>query len=133
MKIYWKEKIKEYLLNSIMKNNSKKLFSILVWKPIVYFYWEKFSEEFMKKRVENNIFLKSLRLKKQNYDIEKHKKYSVYNKEVKHIESNIFDKNIFLYDNKILIIDMEKFELEYIEDKVIYEQYINKFNSLWKK
>jgi len=131
MKIYWKENIKQYLLNSIINNISKELFSILIWKPIVYFYWEDFADKFMKKRVKNNIFLKSLRLNNNIFDIWNHKNYIWYNKVVKHIESNAFNENIFLYDDKILIFDMEKFELEYIEDKVIFKQYIEKFNNLW--
>jgi len=131
MKINWKENIKKYLLNIFEKNNSKKLFSILIWKPIVYYFWEKFAEDFMNNRVEKWIFLKSLRLTKENFDTKIHKNYSWYNKEIKHIESDIFKQNTFLYWTEILEFDMEKFELTIINNQNIYNQKLKIFNKLW--
>ncbi len=131
MEIHWKENIKKYLLASIQNNKSWKLYSVLIWKPIVYYFWEVFAEDFMNLRVENNIFLRSLRVYSKNFDLEKHKDYYWYNKEIKHIESNNFKQSMFLYDSKILIFDMKSETLEFIDNLEEYNKIFEKFNSIW--
>ena len=84
MKIIWKDNMKNYLLKIFNFSEDKKLYSILIWKPIIYYFWEDFADSFMKNRVNKNIYLKSLRVTKNNFDTEKHKNYTWYNKEIKH-------------------------------------------------
>jgi len=131
MRIIWKENIKKFLIEDIDKNKSRKMFSILIWKPIVYYLWDEFADEYMNKRVKNGIFLKSLRLTEKSYDKNNHKNYSWYNKEIKHTDSSAFRKNIFLYDNKVLVFDIDKFEIDITNSKKKFEEYIEKFNTIW--
>jgi len=131
MKISRQQNLEKLLLEVLENNISKELCSILIGKPIVYYFWEEFSEKFMQLRVEKDIFLKSLRLSKENFDSQKHKNYSWYKKEIKHIESNRFNQNIFLYDGKVLIFDMKNMECEYIDDDRQFKSYLERFNNLW--
>jgi len=131
MKVLGQKNIEELLLKVLEDNTSKQLCSILIGKPIVYYFGEDFSEKFMKLRVEKDISLRSLRLTQENFDSQKHKNYSWYNKEIKHIESNRFNQNIFLYDGKVLIFDMKNMECEYIDSEKECWNYLGRFNNLW--
>lgn len=133
MIINWKDNIKNYLLEIFNFSDDKCLYSILIWKPIVYYFWDEFAEDFMKWRVSKNISLKSLRVTKNNFDILKHKNYLWYNKEVKHIESDLFSQNIFLFWLRVFIFDMNKFELVITDDKAKYNYYLNNLNDLWNQ
>ncbi len=131
MKIRGQDNIKALLLNILEDNDSKELYSILVWKPIVYYFGDQFAEKFMQMRVEKDIYLKSLRVTEENFDSDKHKDYNWYNKEIKHVSSYIFNKSIFLFDKKVLIFDMKNMECEYIENENQFLEYLEKFNNLW--
>gem|GEM_PF-3769747 len=76
MKVLGQKNIEELLLKVLEDNTSKQLCSILIGKPIVYYFGEDFSEKFMKLRVEKDISLRSLRLTQENFDSQKHKNYS---------------------------------------------------------
>lgn len=131
MEIKGQKNIGKLLLDSLESNHSKELYSVLIWKPIVYYFGDEFAEKFMQLRVEQDIYLKSLRITEENFDTQKHKNYSWYKKEIKHVESNIFTKSMFLYDNKVIIFDMDNMKCEYIESEEIFNQHLAKFNQLW--
>lgn len=131
MLIEWKENIRKFLLQLFDNGQSDLLISIISEKPVVYYLGDKFSQEFMDYRVRKDIYLKSLRLTQDNYDLDCHKDYSWYKKEIRHIASDKFRENIFLYAHKAYIFNMKNMTL-FIEGNIeIYNHYLSQFHNLW--
>lgn len=132
-KIIWSDNIKELLFDFLDQNSSREFKSILTWKPLVYYFWDEFAENFMQKRVDKNISLKSLRLTLENFDSEKHKDYSGYLKEIKHIHADEkLDWDIVFLDSKRVII----FNTRYMsaEEYIWWEfflKYSEFFDTYW--
>lgn len=133
-RIEWIENIKEFLLQLLDENKSKKLKSILTEKPLVYYFWDDFSEKFMQKRVDRSISLQSLRLTEKNFDTQKHKNYSGYLKEIKHVKNyeNIDGDVIFLQDEKVCIFYIEEMITKIFEEQEIFQKYNEIFEKYWK-
>jgi len=122
-------------MRAIEDNKAWKLKSMLQWKPIVYYFWEEFSEKYMKLRKEKNVSLKSLRFTLNNFDTDRHKNYRWYLKEVKHVMINWiiqFDW-VFLWDNKVACFDIKNYICYFSEDIKIFEEYRDIFNIYWNE
>ncbi len=128
------KKLKTVLLWAIENNKTWKLKSILREQPIVYFLWEDFAEEYMKKRREKKIFLQSLRLTQDIFDTKLHTDYKWYFKEVRHVSvwSDILNcDGVFLWDNKVAIFNIKDERYELYDDSKIYKKYIEIFEKYW--
>ncbi len=134
-RINWSENIKKILHDFLDENISGEFKSILTWKPLVYYFWDEFADDFMKKRVDKNISLKSLRLTLNNFDTEKHKDYSGYLKEIKHI--NTAEKLdwdvIFIDSTQVIIFDTQEMSAEVHIWWEIFLKYSELFDSYWNK
>lgn len=134
-KISWSENIKKLLYNFLDENISGECKSILSGKPLVYYFWDDFAENFMQTRVDNNISLKSLRLTLENFDSEKHKDYSGYLKEIKHINiDEKFDWGIvFLDSSRVIIFDTQEMSAEVYNWWELFLKYSDLFDTYWNK
>lgn len=133
-KINWSDNIKRLLYDFLDQNSSGEFKSILTWKPLVYYFWDEFAEKFMQTRVDKNISLKSLRLTLDNFDSEKHKDYSGYLKEIKHIhakEKLDFDI-VFLDSTRVIIFDTQDMSAKIYSWWELVKRYENIFNKYWK-
>lgn len=121
----------EKLLKKTLNNKEKVLRTLLTHKPLIYLIGEDFSDKFMEQRSKKNIFLKSLRMNKK-VDLEKHKDYKKFNKEVKFCNEK-FDKTLLIWDDYVAIIDIEKISFILIKNKE--NAYVMKkwFDIIWDK
>lgn len=133
-KINWSDNIKKLLYDFLDQNSSGEFKSILTWKPLVYYFWDVFAEKFMQTRVDKNISLKSLRLTLDNFDSEKHKDYSGYLKEIRHIHAKEkLDWDIvFLDSTRVIIFDTQDMRAEVYSWWELVKRYENIFNKYWK-
>lgn len=133
-KINWSDNIKKLLYDFLDQNSSGEFKSILTWKPLVYYFWDEFAEKFMQTRVDKNISLKSLRLTLDNFDSEKHKDYSGYLKEIKHIHAKEkLDWDIvFLDSTRVIIFDTQDMSAKIYSWWELVKRYENIFNKYWK-
>lgn len=133
--VVWLEDIKKILLESIYKNDSKQLKSIITSQPLIYYFWEKFAENFMQQRKEKGIFLKSLRLTHKVFDIPAHQDYSWYLKQTQHINAheNFTFSWVLLYDNTVIIcyFDDTLKHCQCSTDTKVYNYYLSIFNTYW--
>ncbi len=129
------ENIRKLLYNFLDENTSGEFKSILTGKPLVYYFWDDFAEKFMQTRVDKNISLKSLRLTLKNFDSEKHKDYSGYLKEIKHIQTDEkLDWDIvFLDSTRVIVFDTQEMSAEVHIWWEIFLKYSELFDSYWNK
>ena len=135
-KIEGVEDIQKFLLSLLNTlENGSQMKSILTGKPLVYYFWDDFAEQFMQKRVMKNITLKSLRLTKANFDTEEHKNYSWYLKEVKHIfcDEEMDGDVIFIYGSTVIIFDTVLMTAEFFEWSDTFDTYVNFFQKYWDR
>jgi hypothetical protein len=96
------------LFERTLKNKEKVLRTVLSDKPLVYLAGEDFTNEYMNKRRDSSIFLKSLRLFSKDVGKPEHKDYSKYKKEVKIAPENLkFDDSLVIWDDYVAIVNSE--------------------------
>lgn len=134
-KINWSENIRKLLYDFLDQNTSWEFKSILTWKPLVYYFWDEFAEKFMQTRVAKNISLKSLRLTLENFDSEKHKDYSGYLKEVKHIHADekLDWDVVFLDSTRVIIFDTQDMSAEVYTWWEFFLKFSDLFDIYWNK
>ncbi len=132
-KIIWEENVKSLLYEIVENNTSGELKSILTEKPLVYYFWKDFSEAFMRKRVERNIFLKSLRLTPKNYDTQEHQDYIGYLKETQHVDTNenLWADVVFLEWDRVILFDVENMTAMIDDSQEKCNTYHEVFEKYW--
>ena len=122
------------LFEKTLQNHEKILRTVLADKPLVYLAGKKFSNEYMRKRNKEKVFLKSLRGSSNDIDLPQHKDYQKYNKEVKIAPKEItFEKSMVIWDTYVAIIDTKNISGVLInnnENATIMKQW---FDFVWEK
>jgi hypothetical protein len=122
------------VLESALDNNEKLLRTALSGKPLVYLLGKDFAEEYMSKRRDSEIFLKSLRFSSEDVDIPKHKEYESYNKEVRIAPEEIkIDYSVIIWDDFVAVVDSIKIYGTVIQDERYSKIMKQWFDFIWSK
>ncbi len=93
------------LFEQTLQNKGKLLYSALVGRPVVYLAGNEFAEDYMRRRKEAEIFLKSLRFSQERVDLPQHTDYAALFKEARVARSGSIDKTILTWDDFVAIVD----------------------------
>ncbi len=127
-----KSAIRKMFLSAIENNKSWLIKTALSWKPLVYWLWEWFADEYMELRKRKQIFLKSLRFSTDNVDILKHNNYSYYNKEVRVDPFWIkITKSIIIWEENVAIIDTNNWTWRILKYENHTKEINEWFDTIW--
>lgn len=122
------------LFTRALNNNEKLLRTGLSSKPLVYLAGEEFAEDYMCKRRDSEIFLKSLRFSSNEIDLPKHRNYKSYNKEARIAPKEISMKSsIILWDDFVAVVDPIKISGTILQDNEYAVLMKNWFDFIWSK
>ena len=122
------------LFEKALDNDEKLLRTALSSKPLVYLAGKDFAEEYMSKRRDSGIFLKSLRFSSADVDLPQHKNYGSYNKEARIAPKEIELKHsVILWDDFVAIVDPMKISGIIIQDEMYASVMKQWFDFIWSK
>ncbi|MFP4402329.1 MAG: hypothetical protein ACLFPL_03780 [Candidatus Nanoarchaeia archaeon] len=120
------------LFEKTLTNNEKMMRTALSHKPLIYLVGQDYADEYMNKRREQQILLKSLRFYSQNNDKAKHKKYDFYLKEVKQSPKQAtIDYSLIIWDDTVAIIDTNSLSGTIIKDTKYSKTMKQWFDIIW--
>ncbi|MGB0757448.1 MAG: hypothetical protein ACPGO5_03260 [Patescibacteria group bacterium] len=124
------------VFDATLDNKEKMLRTALVDKPLVYLIGEEYSEEYIHKRKESGIHLKSLRFgNEKNVDKPNHTDYKNIDKEVRNAPSGLsVYSSIVIWDDNVVIVNSNKdIEIIWITNQLYANTLKNWYEYIWSQ